>query len=208
MLAEDRFEAFARVRLVQPFEKSLAEKQRLMDEALIDFEVLTTYQVADVTAAATYYIAEIYYEFSDALLNSERPEGLSAAEMLDYDLVIEEEAYPFEEQAIEVHEKNLELMAAGVYNDWIEKSLARLAVRLRDLHALPPAGRRFDPLLAHLSASGKRERVVHDPGDVEPVMSQTSPARQAMGSEDPTWRAASWRRGSDGRSPTVRCGMT
>jgi tetratricopeptide (TPR) repeat protein len=105
VLAEARYETFASVRLVQPFEETLAEKQRLMDEALIDFEILTTYQVADVTAAATYYIAETYYEFSNALLTSERPSGLSEAEKLDYEMVIEEQAYPFEEQAIEVQRR-------------------------------------------------------------------------------------------------------
>jgi tetratricopeptide (TPR) repeat protein len=135
VLAERRFETFANVRLVQPFDESLAEKQRLMDEALIDFEVLTTYQVADVTAAATYYIAEIYYEFSDALLTSERPEGLSEAEKLDYELVIEEEAYPFEEQAIEVHEKNFEMLAGGIFNPWVTQSLDRLTVLMPGRYA-------------------------------------------------------------------------
>ena len=43
-------------------------------------------------------------------------------------MVLEEEAFPFEEKAIEVHEKNLELMASGIYNAWIEKSLGELAV--------------------------------------------------------------------------------
>jgi len=126
VLAELRFETFEKVRLVQPFEESLAEKQRLMDEALIDFEVLTTYQVADVTAAATYYIAETYLEFSAALLASERPSDLSAAERAAYELVIEEEAYPFEEQGLEIHEKNFELFAGGVHNDWVQQSLDKL----------------------------------------------------------------------------------
>jgi hypothetical protein len=126
VLAEDRYETFANVKLVQPFEESLAEKQRLMDEALIDFEVLTTYQVADVTAAATYYIAEIYLNFSNSLLTSERPAGLSPAEAADYELVIEEEAYPFEERAIEVHEKNFELLAGGIHNEWVDQSLGQL----------------------------------------------------------------------------------
>ena len=69
--------------------------------------------MAEVTAAATYYIAEIYLDFSTALVDSERPSGLSEAEKVDYELVIEEEAFPFEERAIEVHEKNFELLAAG-----------------------------------------------------------------------------------------------
>ena len=106
-----------------------------MDEALIDFEVLTTYQVADVTAAATYYIAETYLEFSNSLLQSERPGDLSAAERADYDLVIEEEAYPFEEQALEIHEKNFELFAGGVHNDWVQQSLDKLVTLMPGRYA-------------------------------------------------------------------------
>jgi hypothetical protein len=48
-------------------------------------------------------------------------------EMEQYDLAIEEEAYPFEEKAIEVHESNLKLISLGVYNEWIDKSLQKLA---------------------------------------------------------------------------------
>jgi len=135
VLAELRFETFAEVRLVQPFEESLAEKQRLMDEALIDFEILTTYQVADVTAAATYYIAETYLEFSNSLLQSERPSDLSAAERDAYELVIEEEAYPFEEQGLEIHEKNFELFAGGVHNDWVQQSLDQLVTLMPGRYA-------------------------------------------------------------------------
>ncbi len=83
--------------------------------------------MAEVTAAATFYIAQVYLNFSASLLESERPEGLSQAELNSYELVIEEEAYPFEEQAITVHEENFELLAAGIYNPWVQKSLDRLA---------------------------------------------------------------------------------
>jgi hypothetical protein len=94
---------------------------------MASLENLVNYQVAEVTAAATFYIAEVYFNFSAALLNSERPDGLSAAEKADYELVLEEEAYPFEEQAIDVHEKNFELLVGGIFNPWIQKSLDKLA---------------------------------------------------------------------------------
>ena len=126
VLAQLTFDAFEEIRLVQPFEESLAEKQQRMDTALAAFEDLIDYQIADVTGAATYYIAEIYLEFSNSLLASERPAGLSPAELVDYELVIEEEAYPFEEQAIEVHEKNFELLAGGIHNEWVDQSLNKL----------------------------------------------------------------------------------
>lgn len=135
VLAEQQYQQFAELTLKQPFEESLAEKQRRMDAALTVFENLVLYEVAEVTAAATYYIAETYFGFSTALLDSERPANLSAAEKADYELVIEEEAYPFEERGIEVHEKNFELLAVGVYNPWVQKSLDKLAVLMPGRYA-------------------------------------------------------------------------
>ena len=127
VLVERTYEQFAGLELKQPFEESLAVKQESMDKTLAALEGLVSYEVAEVTAAATYYIAQVYQNFSASLLDSERPTGLSAAELNSYELVIEEEAYPFEEQAIAVHEQNFELLASGIYNPWVQKSLDRLA---------------------------------------------------------------------------------
>ena len=100
---------------------------RITLQGEVKLEALVNYQVAEVTAAATFYIAEVYMNFSVAMVESERPEGLTDQEMISYEMVIEEEAYPFEEQAIAVHEENFELLAAGVYNPWVQKSLDSLA---------------------------------------------------------------------------------
>ena len=126
-LVERDYEQFARIELTQPFDQSLARKQQSMDETLAALEALVSYEVADVTAAATFYIAQVYLNFSHSLLDSERPDGLTQAELNSYELVIEEEAFPFEEQAIAVHEENFELLAAGIYNPWVQKSLDSLA---------------------------------------------------------------------------------
>jgi hypothetical protein len=72
-------------------------------------------------------MAEVYYDFSQALMESERPSDLEPAQMQDYEMALEETAFPFEDKAILVHEKNLELMTTGIYNPWIEKSFAKLA---------------------------------------------------------------------------------
>jgi TolA-binding protein len=127
VLAERSYQQHTRLVLVQPFEQSLAAKQQSLDTTLAELGALVEYEVADVTAAATFYIAEVYLDFSHALLDSERPTDLNEKELADYELMIEEEAYPFEERAIEVHEENLELLTAGVYNSWIEKTLSQLA---------------------------------------------------------------------------------
>ena len=135
VLAEVDYEAFLEIRLTQPFDESLARKQAQMDATLAALEALVGYEVSEVTAAATYYIAETYLEFSVALLESERPEGLSKAERVDYDLVIEEEAYPFEERSLEVHEDNTGFLQAGIYNEWVQKSLDKLAVLMPGRYA-------------------------------------------------------------------------
>jgi len=128
VFAEDLFHRSTEIALAQPFEQNLQEKQQRMDAALKALGHLVEYEVAEVTAAATFYMAELYSDFGRAMLESERPSDLAPAELQDYEMVLEEEAFPFEEKAIAVHEKNLELMASGIYNAWIEKSLGELAV--------------------------------------------------------------------------------
>lgn len=128
VLAQQTYESFASLKLLQPFDQSLAEKQRRMTAATGAFSHLVDYQVGEITAAATYYLGEIYSDFSRSLRESERPAGMAGAKLQEYEDALDEEAFPFEEKAIKVHEKNLELMSGDrMYNAWIEKSLARLA---------------------------------------------------------------------------------
>jgi TolA-binding protein len=127
VLAEQTFDQFAEVKLVKPFETNLSKKKDLMRTATQEFSKLLAYEVGEVTAAATFYLAEIYAHFSKDLKESERPVGLSALEREEYELAIEEQAYPFEEKAIAMHKSNLELISLGVYNEWIDRSLQKLA---------------------------------------------------------------------------------
>ena len=127
VLAEQTFDRFAEVKLVVPFEINLRKKKEMMKVATQQFTGLLEYEVGEVTAAATFYLAEVYARFNKDLKESERPAGLSALEREEYELAIEEQAYPFEEKAIEMHKSNLELISLGVYNEWIDRSLQKLA---------------------------------------------------------------------------------
>ena len=137
VLAESAFDKFTAVRLVQPFEPNLLKKRNLMKTAVQKFSHLMDYELGEFTAAATFYLAEIYSDFSQALMTSERPKGLSALEQEQYELAIEEQAYPFEEKAITVHESTLELISRGVYNEWVEESLQKLAILVPVRYAKP-----------------------------------------------------------------------
>jgi tetratricopeptide (TPR) repeat protein len=127
VLSEQLYEQFAAVQLRQPFETSLQEKKRLMESTLGALAQLVDYEVGDVTAAATFYMAEVYHGFSRSLIQSERPAGMQADELKEYELALEDEAFPLEDRSIEVHEKNMELMRSGIYNVWIDRSLSKLA---------------------------------------------------------------------------------
>lgn len=126
VLAEQLYRDFLAVKLRQPFETSLKEKQQRMDSTIDAMNRLVEYEIADVTAAATYYMAETYFDFSRSLKESERPADLQGADLEKYESDLDETAFPFEEKAIKVHEKNIELLHGGVFNDWTEKSLSRL----------------------------------------------------------------------------------
>ncbi len=126
VFAGDAYDKVVNVKLVKPFKKNLKKKKRYMKEAIKTYTKLVDFQVADVTAAATYYIAEIYYEFSRALAKSERPKNLNAEELEQYELALEDQIFPFEEKAIATHKKNLELIQLGVFSNWIDKSIGKL----------------------------------------------------------------------------------
>jgi tetratricopeptide (TPR) repeat protein len=180
VLAENTYETYLAVRLVKPLEENMQKKKSLMKKAINRFNNLLGYESGELTAAATYYLAEIYSHFSKALTTSERPKltfdyytvksgdnlstiarrshcdigriahannltqsrvivigkklkiprGLYPEELQQYEEAIEEQAYPFEEKAISVHESNLKLIARGIYNKWIDKSLQKLAVSM------------------------------------------------------------------------------
>ncbi|MCZ6733801.1 MAG: hypothetical protein O7B27_14855, partial [Gammaproteobacteria bacterium] len=117
-------------RLVIPLKQSLKAKKQKMKMALKGYSRVVNYGVAEFTTAATFRIAEIYHDLGRDLLASERPKGLSPEELEQYDVLLEEQAYPFEEKAMEVHEANIQRVTDDIYDKWIKKSFQQLS-RLR-----------------------------------------------------------------------------
>jgi TolA-binding protein len=120
-------EEFMRIKLVIPLKKSLVEKRKAMEAALAAYSQAADYQVAEVTTAATYESAELYRQLGKDLMGSERPKNLSKDEMEQYDVLLEEQAFPFEEKAIKLHEVNTARTKDGTYDEWVQKSFAALA---------------------------------------------------------------------------------
>ena len=155
ILTEPSLTAFYDVKLVKPFKKNLNKKKKRMKTAIDKYNKLIDYEVSEVTSAATYQLAEIYFHFSRALMESERPEGLNELELEQYNLVLEEQAYPFEEKAINVHEKNIELLSIGIYNKWIDRSIEKLAILMPARYAKSEQENTFVKSLTRQSQQAK-----------------------------------------------------
>jgi len=125
-LAEPLRDGYQRITLEAPLEKNLRAKKEAMQKAIDAYGKASDYGIAEVTTSATFQIGRIYRDFSRALLESERPRGLSSEEREQYDILLEEQAFPFEEQAIKLHEVNYRRIHEGMYDHWIKASLEQL----------------------------------------------------------------------------------
>ena len=127
MLAESALQEFESIKLTLPLQASLQRKRAAMDKALTAYQDAAQSGVAEIATEATHRVGSIYLTLSRDLMASQRPAGLSALELEQYELLLEEQAFPIEEQAIDVFETNVARMDQGVYNVWIQRSIEALA---------------------------------------------------------------------------------
>jgi tetratricopeptide (TPR) repeat protein len=125
-LAAPVYDEYRKVALVEPLAKQLKLKKTKMEDVLKAYAVAADYGVADVSTAATYQTAALYQDFGKAMLESQRPKKLSKAELEQYNVLLEEQAFPFEEKATELHELNARRASAGIYDKWVKSSFTAL----------------------------------------------------------------------------------
>ena len=122
--ARDNYRA---LKLTAPLNRSLAPKRKALDAALAGFKAGAAYNVAVVTTQASFEIAELYRQLAADLLASGRPKNFSADELEQYDLLLEEQATPLEEEAIKLHEANASRAGEGLYDEGVKASYGALA---------------------------------------------------------------------------------
>jgi tetratricopeptide (TPR) repeat protein len=120
-------DAFRAVKLSAPLKTSLLRKRKALELALAGYKEVAAYSVADTTTAANFEMAELYRGLAKDLMASERPKKLSKDEREEYDSLLEEQAFPIEEQAIGLHELNAVRTVDGLYDESVQKSFAALA---------------------------------------------------------------------------------
>ncbi len=123
-------ENFARIALVHPLEASLARKQRALEQAQKYFLEAESFAGEAVLSEVLYRRAELYRTLAKDLMASEVPKELNELETMQYQMLLEEEAYPLEERAMDLHTRNHGRLTSHGFDAWIERSLDTLA----DMH--------------------------------------------------------------------------
>ncbi len=126
VFAKVHFQQFMNLPLTLPLEASFSRKQQLMQQAIQATQQVLAYEDVASVAAATDQMAEIFHQFSISLLQSPRPTNLDELALEEYNLLLEEQATPFEDQAIDWHQRNLKRLHQGQWNDAIAHSVQML----------------------------------------------------------------------------------
>ncbi|MCP4187183.1 MAG: tetratricopeptide repeat protein, partial [Gammaproteobacteria bacterium] len=125
-LARHEHTRFDKIKLTLPLKNSLTKKKAAMQNAVKLFGKASVNKNYEITTEATYSIASIYKDFSQSLLASDRPDNLNQEELDQYEILLEDQAFPFEDKSIEFFEINLSRVKEGLYNNWIQQSHKQL----------------------------------------------------------------------------------
>lgn len=127
VMGAEAAEEFGNIELSMPLEASLARKQGAMEKAQTHFRNAESLGGAGVLPESLFRRAELHRVMARDLMASTAPDDLNELEQMQYTMLLEEEAYPFEERAIALHSENHQGIATSGFNVWIEKSLGVLA---------------------------------------------------------------------------------
>jgi len=126
-LAGQAKNTFDHIRLILPLKRSLARKKAALEKAVRAYRTVEKFGVADGVTEATFALGELYRQLSVDLQRSQRPKGLNSKELDQYNMLLQEQAFPFENKAIAFYRQNQKRMPQGIYNQWVSRSLKALA---------------------------------------------------------------------------------
>ncbi len=117
---------FNRKRLYLPLDKSLPRKNKALKDAVSRYQMAADYEILEFTSMSSYKIAMLYQKFAEELRKAPIPKGLPADQLSMYRDILEEQALPFIELAVQLHESNIELAWQGQFNTWIDQSFGQM----------------------------------------------------------------------------------
>lgn len=125
-LADYSYGEFINKKISRPVAQSFRSKKKLMDKAIKLYKKSINFNIDTVNSHAYFHLAEMYGDLAKSMLDAPIPNDLPELEKEEYKVLLEEQAYPFEEKSIAIHEKNSQLTSNGFYNKSIEGSFKKL----------------------------------------------------------------------------------
>lgn len=135
VLANDAYIQYRAINLSLPLDKSLTRKTKALENALAAYQKTASYGISEFSTEAGFRMAGLYSHLSQALMASDRPDNLNELELEQYDILLEEQVYPFEDSAIDIHEQNASRAWDGLYDKWVKKSFSELRALLPGRYA-------------------------------------------------------------------------
>ncbi len=118
---------FERIKIKQPFKRSIKAKLSALKVVVNSYNKVLEYKVGDFSTQANHKLGEISAQLFYDLMASERPKNLNEMELEEYELMLEEQAYPHKKKAVALLEANASRSWGGFYDDWVKKSFFQLA---------------------------------------------------------------------------------
>ncbi|MEH6473228.1 MAG: tetratricopeptide repeat protein [Halopseudomonas sp.] len=109
-----------------PLDKSLPRKRKHMEASIRYLTQTSDFGLSIQSTEATALIGQLYQQFAESLMSSQRPKKLNELELEQYEILLEEQALPFEDKSISLHEINVSRIAQEIYTPGIEISLSEL----------------------------------------------------------------------------------
>ncbi len=126
VLGQEQYDLFGTIQLGLPLQKTLPSKQRAMENAIGFLSKTAEFGLAEHSTRATNLIGHLYRQLAKSLMTSDRPPELDDLQREQYDILLEEQALPFEDQAIELYELNVGRIKDDIYTPAIGDSLEQL----------------------------------------------------------------------------------
>lgn len=204
-LADTNLDVFMKKTIGIPFEESLKAKESLMKELLGEYTNIIKAAISELLPEASYKMGLVFENFKDSLLDSERPEELSNEDLAEYKFLLEEKAYPLEEQAVSAYDRCIKAsMDLNLKKEFMQKCIERLAalrpvLYKRDIK-LPETKPLFMPPepVTVVHSSAKKESIGHFNEGFDKMESDPSEALKSFNlalQEEPALYEAHYNRG-------------
>ncbi len=128
LVLKENLDGYLSMKLTQPFEETMRKKSDMLDTLLKEYSALIGYKLPELLPEIFFPVGLALENFRDSILQSERPDDLDKEELEEYNFLLEERAFMYDDKAAQAYGN---CFRAGVKTasegEWAGKCLERLS---------------------------------------------------------------------------------